>query len=162
LQSWYHDIDHFITSPTILASTKGMIKFSLFLVVTYNTLTNFCYSNLLKDCNAKPTEISRCTCYIRKMASILILVSFILVPRSPEPPRFSPYPDQMVDQHLEMTFTALNISGDQNNSMSPRDLSPVKTMSQTAIRTRPQEPDESCTIWLCCSLELNCCKKCCI
>ncbi len=25
----------------------------------------------------------------------------------------SPYPDQMVDHHLEMTSTALNISGDQ-------------------------------------------------
>ncbi len=28
--------------------------------------------------------------------------------------RSSPYPDQMVDQHLEMTSTALNVSGDQN------------------------------------------------
>ncbi len=26
----------------------------------------------------------------------------------------SPYPDQMVDQHLEMTSTALNVSGDQD------------------------------------------------
>ncbi len=25
----------------------------------------------------------------------------------------SPYPDQMVDQHLETTSTALNVSGDQ-------------------------------------------------
>ncbi len=29
--------------------------------------------------------------------------------------RSSPYPDQMVDQHLEMTTTALNVSGDQDN-----------------------------------------------
>ncbi len=28
--------------------------------------------------------------------------------------RSSPYPDQMVDQHLEMTSTALNVSGDQD------------------------------------------------
>ncbi len=28
--------------------------------------------------------------------------------------RSSPYPDQTVDQHLEMTSTALNISGDQD------------------------------------------------
>ncbi len=27
--------------------------------------------------------------------------------------RSSPYPDQMVDQHLEMTSTALNVSGDE-------------------------------------------------
>ncbi len=27
--------------------------------------------------------------------------------------RSSPYPDQMVDHHLEMTSTALNVSGDQ-------------------------------------------------
>ncbi len=27
--------------------------------------------------------------------------------------RSSPYPDQMVDHHLEMTFIALNVSGDQ-------------------------------------------------
>ncbi len=26
----------------------------------------------------------------------------------------SPYPDQMVDQHLETTSTALNVSGDQD------------------------------------------------
>ncbi len=26
----------------------------------------------------------------------------------------SPYPAQMVDQHLEMTFTALKVSGDQD------------------------------------------------
>ncbi len=29
-------------------------------------------------------------------------------------PRSSQYPDQMVDQHLGMTFTALNVSGDQD------------------------------------------------
>ncbi len=29
--------------------------------------------------------------------------------------RSSLYPDQMVDQHLETTSTALNISGDQDN-----------------------------------------------
>ncbi len=34
--------------------------------------------------------------------------------------RSSPYPDQMVDQHLEMTSTALNVSRDQD----PRDMSP--------------------------------------
>ncbi len=28
--------------------------------------------------------------------------------------RSSPYPDQMVDHHLEMTSTALNVSGDQD------------------------------------------------
>ncbi len=28
--------------------------------------------------------------------------------------RSSPYPDQMVDQHLEMTSTALNVSGDKD------------------------------------------------
>ncbi len=28
--------------------------------------------------------------------------------------RSSPYPDQMVDQHLEMTSTAQNVSGDQD------------------------------------------------
>ncbi len=28
--------------------------------------------------------------------------------------RSSPYPDQIVDQHLEMTSTALNVSGDQD------------------------------------------------
>ncbi len=32
------------------------------------------------------------------MESTLILVYFIVVPRAPEPLRFSPYPDQMVDQ----------------------------------------------------------------
>ncbi len=43
--------------------------------------------------------------------------------------RSSPYPDQMVDQHLETTTTALNISGDQDPQMSPRDRSPVRTPS---------------------------------
>ncbi len=42
--------------------------------------------------------------------------------------RCSPYPDQMVDQHLEMTSTALNVSGDRTQ-MSPRDRSPVRTSS---------------------------------
>ncbi len=28
--------------------------------------------------------------------------------------RSSPYPDQMVDQQIEMTSTALNVSGDQD------------------------------------------------
>ncbi len=56
--------------------------------------------------------------------------------------RSSLYPDQMVDQHLEMTSTALNVSGDQNNSMSPRDRSPVKTLSPRRP-SGPREPDES-------------------
>ncbi len=43
--------------------------------------------------------------------------------------RSSPYPDQMVDHHLEMTSTALNVSGDQGTKMSPRDRSPVRTSS---------------------------------
>ncbi len=59
--------------------------------------------------------------------------------------RSGPYPDQMVDQHLaqsfvspvtslkttdlEMTSTALNVSGDQDTQMSPRDRSPVRTPS---------------------------------
>ncbi len=43
--------------------------------------------------------------------------------------RPSPYPDQMVDQHLETTSTALNVSGDQGTKMSPRDRSPVRTSS---------------------------------
>ncbi len=43
--------------------------------------------------------------------------------------RSSLYPDQMVDQHLETTTTALNISGDQDTQMSPRDRSPVRTSS---------------------------------
>ncbi len=43
--------------------------------------------------------------------------------------RSSPYPDQMVDHHLEMTSTALNVSGDQGTWMSPRDRSPVRTSS---------------------------------
>ncbi len=43
--------------------------------------------------------------------------------------RSSPYPDQMVDQHLEMTSTALNVSGDQDTQMSPRDRSPLRTSS---------------------------------
>ncbi len=43
--------------------------------------------------------------------------------------RSSPYPDQMVDQHLETTSTALNVSGDQDTSMNPRDRSPVRTSS---------------------------------
>ncbi len=34
--------------------------------------------------------------------------------------------DEMVDQYLKMTSTALNISGDQDNKMSTRDWSPVK------------------------------------
>ncbi len=38
--------------------------------------------------------------------------------------RSSPYPDQMVDQHLEMTSTALNVSRDQDTEMNPRDMSP--------------------------------------
>ncbi len=44
----------------------------------------------------------------------------------------SPYPDQMVDQHLETTSkapTALNVSGVQGTKMSPRDRSPVRTSS---------------------------------
>ncbi len=67
----------------------------------------------------------------------------------------SPYPDQMVDQHLEMTSTALNVSGDQDNWMSPTDP-----------QWRPLGGDGHwdktsgtrwvlCTIWLCCSLELS-------
>ncbi len=43
--------------------------------------------------------------------------------------RSSLFPDQMVDQHLETTSTALNISGDQGTLMSPRDRSPVRTLS---------------------------------
>ncbi len=43
--------------------------------------------------------------------------------------RSSPYPDQMVDYHLETTSTYLNVSGDQDTSMSPRDRSPVRTPS---------------------------------
>ncbi len=39
----------------------------------------------------------------------------------------NPYPDQMVDQHLEMTSLALNVSEDQDTRMSPRDRSPVRT-----------------------------------
>ena len=73
---------------------------------------------------------TRCTCYIiRRMASTLIFVCFSLVPRSPWPrdpvcvqirgslqsPGSSTYPDQMVDQHLERTSTALKDSGDQDN-----------------------------------------------
>ncbi len=47
--------------------------------------------------------------------------------------RSSPYPDQMVDHHLETTSTALTVSGDQDTWMSPRDRSPVRTSS-------PREP----------------------
>ncbi len=43
--------------------------------------------------------------------------------------RSSLFPDQIVDQHLETTSTALNISGDQDTLMSPRDRSPVRTLS---------------------------------
>ncbi len=43
--------------------------------------------------------------------------------------RSSPYPDQMVDQHLETASKALNVSGDQDTKMSPRDRSPVRTSS---------------------------------
>ncbi len=39
------------------------------------------------------------------------------------------YPDQMVDQHLETTSKALNVSGVQGTKMSPRDRSPVRTSS---------------------------------
>ncbi len=49
--------------------------------------------------------------------------------------RSSLYPDQMVDQHLERTSTALNISGDQDTKISSRDRSPVKTSS-------PRQPSE--------------------
>ncbi len=57
---------------------------------------------------------------------MLILVCFFLIPRSQYPldlypdqmvtavTRSSPYPDQIVDQHLETTSTALNVSGDQD------------------------------------------------
>ncbi|KAL0147896.1 hypothetical protein M9458_056773, partial [Cirrhinus mrigala] len=38
-------------------------------------------------------------------------------------------PVQMVDQYLEMTSTALNVSGDHDNYMSPRDRSPANTTS---------------------------------
>ncbi len=41
----------------------------------------------------------------------------------------SPFPDQMVDQHPEITSTALNVSRDQDTLMSPRDRSPLKTLS---------------------------------
>ncbi|KAL0195704.1 hypothetical protein M9458_009276, partial [Cirrhinus mrigala] len=40
--------------------------------------------------------------------------------------RSSPFPAQMVDQHLEITSTALNVSRDHVNSMSPRGGSPMK------------------------------------
>ncbi len=43
--------------------------------------------------------------------------------------RSSPYPDQMVDQHLETTSSDLNVSGNQDTYMSPRDRSPVRTSS---------------------------------
>ncbi|KAL0155595.1 hypothetical protein M9458_049858, partial [Cirrhinus mrigala] len=36
---------------------------------------------------------------------------------------------QTVDRHLETTSTALNVSGDHIDQMSPRDGSPVKTSS---------------------------------
>ncbi len=43
--------------------------------------------------------------------------------------RSSPCPDQMVDHHLEMTSTALNVSGDQGTKMSPRGRFSVRTSS---------------------------------
>ncbi len=43
--------------------------------------------------------------------------------------RSSPYPDQMVDQHLETTSTALNFSRDKDTWMSPRDRATVRTSS---------------------------------
>ncbi len=43
----------------------------------------------------------------------------------------------MVDQHLGLTSTALNVSRDQDTYMSPRDRSPVKTSSPR----RPSEQD---------------------
>ncbi len=43
--------------------------------------------------------------------------------------RSSPYPNQMVDQHLETTSSALNVSRDQGTEMIPRDRSPVRTLS---------------------------------
>ncbi len=46
------------------------------------------------------------------VAFTLMLVCFFLNRRSLFPPRYSMYPDQMVDQHLETTLTALNVSGD--------------------------------------------------
>ncbi len=52
---------------------------------------------------------TRCTFYIvRRLTSMLIFVCFFLIPRSLQSP------DQMVDQHLETTSTALNVSGDQD------------------------------------------------
>ncbi len=59
-----------------------------------------------------------------------------------------------MDQHLETTSTALNVSGDQVNQICPRDRYPPKT--STTISTRPREPDKSSAQSdLCCSLELN-------
>lgn len=47
-------------------------------------------------------------------------------------PESSPYPDQMLDLHLVMTTTALNISEDHDDWTSRRDRSPVKTDKSSA------------------------------
>ncbi len=60
--------------------------------------------------------------------------------------RSSLYPDQMVDQHLAMTPTALNVSRDQDTLMSPRDRSPMKTLSPRCHRDKT-----SGTRWVLCS-----------
>ncbi len=48
------------------------------------------------------------------MTSTLIFVFILSYSEVIVATRSSPYPDQMVDQHLEMTTTALNVSGDQD------------------------------------------------
>ncbi len=58
--------------------------------------------------------------------------------------RSSPYPDQMVDQHLETTSTALNVSvlGPGNLDEPQRQIPSEDPVTKTAIGKRPLEPVE--------------------
>ncbi len=64
--------------------------------------------------------------------------------------RSSPYRDQMVDQHLETTSTALTVSGDQDTWAPETDLQ-WEPRHLDIHREKTPGTSGALTIWLCCS-----------
>ncbi len=65
--------------------------------------------------------------------------------------RSSPYPDQMVDQHLEMTSTALNVSRDQDPRWAPETDPQWRPRHLDSHREKTTGTSWALTIWLCSS-----------
>ncbi len=77
----------------------------------------FCVHSSVNDSILQPNDMYRQP----HLGNIHVVCSELVVDSSP-------YPDQMVDQHLEMSSTSLYVSRDQDNWTCPY-WSPVKTLS---------------------------------